>query len=136
MFEISYSITDAELDPTYKHVHHAVSISIMEKARLRLLEEIGHSNQSLIDRGYFSVIVGLTARYEREVRKGTVRVTCDSCKIRKKIFVMDQRILSPEGQVAVELSVTWMFMSGETKRAISPPEDFVAALESYLKKAT
>ena len=115
----------ADVDTLYKHVHHARALRYMELARLAYLEAVGIPNESLIARGLFSVIAEISVAYKREIFTGPIVVTCESPHIEGKGIFIHQRIINERGKVCVEASFDLRFLSGETKRSVAPPPDFV-----------
>ncbi len=127
MIAISIEIDDDWITPVYDHVHHGRCFSLFEEARLELLRVIGFPNEQLLREGKVLVITKVAAEYKREVKRGSVQVTCDSVELRDRSLVIHQRILNRLGKVAVQASVESMFMSMETRRGMQPPDDFLAA---------
>jgi acyl-CoA thioesterase FadM len=74
------------------------------------------------------VIVGVDAVYKREVKLGTVKVTCDSVEVVDRVIKIRQRILNERDKVAVEGTFSLMFMDATTRRGMKLPEDFERAL--------
>jgi len=127
MVAISVEIDDNWIAPVYEHVHHGRCFSLFEEARLELLRVIGFPNDQLLQEGKVLVITKVSAEYKREVKRGTVQVTCDRVELRDRSLVIHQRILNHLGKVAVEATVESMFMNQATRRGMHPPEDFLAA---------
>ena len=125
-----YTILSNELDSQYQHLHHAASLKYLEKARLDLLEQIGFPNQALIDRQLFLVISKIEAQYLREVRDGKIIVQCSDLRTIDKEVIMHQTLINERGKKAIEAEIYCQFLSGITKRATLPPDDFVQAFKS------
>jgi YbgC/YbaW family acyl-CoA thioester hydrolase len=127
MVAISVEIDDNWITPVYEHVHHGRCFSLFEEARLELLRVIGFPNEQLLEEGKVLVITKVSAEYKREVKRGTVQVSCDRVELRDRSLVIHQRILNHLGKVAVEATIESMFMNMTTRRGMYPPEDFLAA---------
>ena len=136
MVAITIDIDETWVEPIYEHVHHGRCFSLFERARLALLEHIGFPNEQLLKEGKVLVITRVSAEYKREVKRGPVQVTCDSCSLRERVLVIHQRILNERGKVAVEATVESMFMDAQSRRGMSPPEDFLRAFLNYSSGAT
>lgn len=127
MFEIDYDVGDSDLVERYDHVHHAHCLRLLELARLRYLEAIGFPNDALMDKGLFLVITSITIDYKREILRGPHRITCEEPLLDGKAVILRQRVINGRGKDAVTATVSSMFMSAETRRAIQTPDDFAAA---------
>ena len=127
MFEIECEVGQDLVSSAYRHVHHAALLRFLETARSRFHEEIGFPNEAFLAKQLFVVISGLKVAYKREVTAGKIRVTCEAPRIEGRLVIVDQRILNARGKVAVEAVVELQFLSGATRRAVPPPEDFARA---------
>jgi YbgC/YbaW family acyl-CoA thioester hydrolase len=124
MFEIQCDVLPEQVGPPYNHVHHATLIRFFETARVRYLEQIGFPNEGFHAQQLFLVITAIDVKYKREVVPGKITITCENPRIDAKTVVVEQRIINSKGKVAVEAVVESQFLSGVTKRAVKPPEDF------------
>ena len=129
MLELPYEVTESDVEKTYRHVHHAASIKLLEWARLELLKKIGFPSEALIERDLYPVVTSVRVYYRREILMGPITVTCDSCTHFDRCFTMKQRILNHKGKVAIEAEVDWLMMGGKSRRTEAPPADFMAALK-------
>lgn len=128
MYVLDYTISDAEVEKTYNHVHHATTLCILEKARLSFLEHIGFPNNELIANGLFLVLTSLQVDYKRELFAGPVRVTCEDMEVSGKRFSVKQRIIKlPSEKDAITARVEFVAMDGATKRAVRAPDELTAA---------
>lgn len=132
MFSIQIEIDDSWLSPVYDHVHHGRMLSMFEQARLGLVEAIGFPNDDLLRQGKFIVVTRADVAYKREVKRGKVVVTCEVVEIDGRTVRMQQKIINERGKVAVEAVISLMFMDGETRLGVLPPEDFATALLARL----
>ncbi|MDC0357911.1 thioesterase family protein [Oligoflexia bacterium] len=130
MFQIEYEVEEADIEPRYKHVHHAHSLCLLELCRLRLLDSVGYPNSSLLEQGINLVIVRIEAQYKREVKTGKVTIVCDEAHLEEKSFFVMQKILNQKGKVAVEARIEFKCMSSASKRAMEPPQAFIEAFLS------
>lgn len=130
-FSIEIKIPPADLEPLYDHVHHAQSLRYMEAARLAFLSHIGAPNEALIEEGIFPVITRIDVEYLRELKGDSVTVTCEEVMTKGKALYMKQRIINSKEKTCVEALVVSMFLSGETKRAVSIPAKVSQNIEEY-----
>jgi YbgC/YbaW family acyl-CoA thioester hydrolase len=128
MFSITVELGDGWIDPVYEHVHHGRCFSLLEQARVGLLESVGVPNDRLLQEGKVLVIAKVEASYLREVKRGTVTVTCDRVEIDDKTIRIHQRILNQRGKTAVEGVVHSVCMDIATRRGIALPEELRLAL--------
>ncbi len=132
MFQIAYKIQMEELQEQYRHVHHAKALCLLEMARLRFLEEIGHPNESLIESQLFLVVTRVDVQYKRELFAEEVIISCENPIIDGRNLSLDQVIYKENGKPAVLARVYFMCMDGATKRGIRPPEAFEKAFFSIV----
>lgn len=103
----------------------------MEAARLAFLSHIGAPNEALIEEGIFPVITRIDVEYLRELKGDSVTVTCEEVMTKGKALYMKQRIINSKEKTCVEALVVSMFLSGETKRAVSIPAKVSQNIEEY-----
>jgi YbgC/YbaW family acyl-CoA thioester hydrolase len=130
MFSLTISLVGDWIEPVYDHVHHGRTFFLLEQARIALLESMGMPNEALMRRGQVLVITKVESTYKREVKGESVTVTCDKASLQGRGLVIHQRILNEKGKVAVEAVIESVFMDTNTKRGMSPPEDFLKAYRS------
>jgi len=130
VFSLDLKLDPVWIDRSYQHVHHGRALFILELGRLALLESIGMPNEALLLRGQALVITKVQATYKREVKGESVTVTCDRAGLDGRALVVHQRILNEKGKDAVEAVIESVFMDTDTRRGISPPEDFLRAYRS------
>lgn len=135
MYSFNYAIEPELIQSQYNHLHHAETLKFLERARLDLLEQIGHSSSSLMERDIFLVITEISVRYKRELFAGPITVECVETTVRGRDLIITQRILNAKGKVAIEAVVHSCCMSGSSRRAVSPPEDFLAAFQNLVSAA-
>jgi len=124
MYSILHTVKVDDLDPLYRHIHHAESLKLLEKARLSLLSAVGYSAESLIERGLFPVIASIDVRYLREVTAGTFTVTCERFAVKNRSLLIFQKLVNDKGKSAVQATVTSMLFSKQTGRAVAPEPQF------------
>lgn len=129
MFATTIEISEALLEPGYRHVNHCDALRLLEQARLQWLETRGVANGGLIAQGLFLVVTEVRARYLRELFAGPVQVTCGAALASGKRFHVDQQILNEKGKVAVDATIEFAVMDGGSKRAISVPLWLLEALK-------
>jgi YbgC/YbaW family acyl-CoA thioester hydrolase len=128
MFSIDFQVDSSWIAAEYDHVHHGRILSLFEQARADFVASIGFPNDELMRAGKVLVIVGVDAVYKREVKLGTIKVTCDSVEVVDRVIKIRQRILNERDKVAVEGTFSLMFMDATTRRGMKFPEDFERAL--------
>ena len=127
MQSFNYSIPEDLIQSRYQHLHHAEALKFLEKGRLDLLDKIGFPNSSLMSRDIFLVITEISVRYKRELFAGDITVECQRTYLEGRDLVIEQRILNSKGKVAIEALVKSCCMSGTLRRAVTIPEDLLAA---------
>jgi YbgC/YbaW family acyl-CoA thioester hydrolase len=127
MFSIQVELDDEWVAPVYEHVHHGRCFFLLEQARVAYMAHIGFPNDVLLARGHAAVITAVAAQYKREVKRGTVTVTCEDLAVEGKTLIIGQKILNERGKVAVEARIESVFMDMNTRRGMMPPEGFIEA---------
>lgn len=127
-FEISDVVAAEAVDQFYQHLHHSQVLLLLERARVQLLSAIGYPIERLMREGIPPVISGIQIEYKREVSAGAVKVSCERCRVEGRRILIEQRLFNGRGKEAVSAVVTSMLMDTQTRRAVSPPPEFVAAL--------
>jgi len=128
MFSITVELGDGWIEPVYEHVHHGRCFSLLEQARLALLESVGVPNDRLLKEGKVLVIAKVEASYLREVKRGAVTVTCDRIETDERTIRIHQRILNQRGKTAVEGVVHSVCMDILSRRGVALPEELRFAL--------
>lgn len=128
MFAIDETISEAQVDNSYHHLHHADSLKLLELARIKLLDHIGFPLEAFIKRQLFLVVSSLQVEYRRELFAGAVRITCQEARAEKKKISIAQNIFNQKGKIAVSARVELSCLSGLTKRAIDSEDAFVQSL--------
>ena len=131
MFSTTILIDPKDLESPYHHVHHATSLRYLEKARLQFMENIGQPNQDFLRNNLLLVITAIEINYLREVVGHQVRVTCEQGAVEGKVIRLFQRIVNAKGKTCVKAKVESMFMDGNSRRAVLPPEAFVQAFKEH-----
>jgi acyl-CoA thioesterase FadM len=133
IFSIEVELDDSWIEPRYEHVHHGRCFSLLEQARLALLERIGFPNERLLDQGWALVITQVQAAYKREIRKGRIVVSCEEPLVEGRTLRLRQRVWNERGKVAVEARVDSMFMDTRLRRGVDAPEPFRDAFEGWAR---
>jgi YbgC/YbaW family acyl-CoA thioester hydrolase len=121
------------IEAEYRHVHHADVLKFLERARLEYMKSIGFPNQTFLAQDLFLVLTRVEVSYLRELLEGPIEVTVENTRILEdgRTLVLDQRLMrvtSLRRKLAAEATISSVFMSGATKRAVSPPAEFLRAL--------
>jgi acyl-CoA thioesterase FadM len=132
-FRLCLNVSSELIEKDYRHVHHADSLKFLEQARMQFLSSIGFPNQSFLGADLFLVIARIEVSYLREVLEGPLEITVEGARCLEdgRTLALDQRLYRVSGgrrKLAIEATVYSVFMSGATKRAVPPPEDFLRAL--------
>lgn len=130
-FSLSVKIDTDLFQNRYNHLHHAQTLTLLEKGRIALLESINQPIDTLMESGLALVITRIDVIYKRELRSETVTVTCDSGIIEDRTICVTQRIINEKGKEAVRATVWSAFMSTETRRGLDVPESFGRALGEW-----
>ena len=130
MFSTTIDVPNESLEQNYKHMNHADALKLLEEARLRYMTEIGYPQSEMLAKDFFAVIVQMNARYKREIFEGPYQVTCEEPNVGRKLFVIRQRIINSEGEDCIDAEVKFLFMSGKSRKSVSPPPEFI---EDFLK---
>jgi len=133
IFSLFTKVPPDLIEPAYQHVHHADTLRLLERARLAYMAHIGFPNEHFVAQGLFVVLSKVDVSFLREVFAGETEITVQqgSCLEDGRTLVLNQtiyRVDSGRRKAAVEARIHSIFMSGATKRAISPPEDFLRAV--------
>lgn len=126
-FSTEIEVTETEVDPQYRHVHHASVVEFLELARLRLLEAKGVAQPGWIEQGLLIVVTRLQVQFRGELNKGKYQVVCFHPEIHSRKILIGQGIASTDGQLVVEAQVELMFMDSKSRRVVSPPRRFIEA---------
>ncbi len=127
MWEYKYEITADQIEPRYNHLHHSDALRFLERGRLDMLKEIGHATESLMAKNLFLVITEIRVKYKRELIAGEIYVQCTEARIESRLIVVEQQILTEQRKTAVSAVVSSCFISGDSRRIVSPPEWFATA---------
>jgi len=128
MFSITVELGDTWIDPIYHHLHHARCFFLLEQARTAFLKALGVPNDRLLDEGKVFVITKVEVEFKREVKRGSVAVTCDRVEVGGRTVTFFQRIVNEREKTAVEGQIHLVCMSAETRRGIDVPREVVEAL--------
>jgi YbgC/YbaW family acyl-CoA thioester hydrolase len=129
IYELNFEITDSDIQAPYNHVHHANSLNFLEKTRLSLIASKGFHENTFFEKNLFLVIASINVNYKREIKKGNIRVTCDQIIFDNKKIIIKQSIFNEQEKLAIEAEVVSMIMSGKTKRAVLPDQEFIDAMK-------
>lgn len=129
IYELNFEITDSDIEAPYNHVHHANSLKFLEKTRLALIASKGFHENTFFEKDLFLVIAEIDVKYKREIKKGSIRVTCDQIIFNNKKIIIKQSIFNEKGKLAIEAEVVSMILCGKTKRSVLPEEEFIKALK-------
>jgi len=133
MYSTEIVLNEKDLISEYNHVHHAKIVSLLEEGRLSLLSFIKLPLEVLVEQDLFLVITGLKVRFLREIKAGTILVTCEEIKIDSRKIQMSQRIvLAESSKVAVQAEIELMIIDGKSGKAIQIPEFLGEALLSLI----
>lgn len=129
MHSTQYEIKTGDLDPLYKHVHHAQILRLFERARIEMLEAIGCSYDSLMAEGFFLVLTSLKVDFKRELKAGLHTFVCRNGRVGKSRVMLDQQIFNSRGKLVVSALVELGFMSPLTRRAVGSPQRFLSCFK-------
>ena len=135
MYKKIYTITPDQLEAGYNHLNHAAVLTLLEKARLDYLIEIGIPNETLHERGHFLVIAGISVRYLREIFAGEVIVSIESIEASGKEMIIDQKAYNPKNKVLAEARYDFRVIDAKEKRSVPIPSDIREAMTKGLPAA-
>jgi YbgC/YbaW family acyl-CoA thioester hydrolase len=127
MYLISHTITAADIEPVYNHVHHAHALTFIERARLAYLDHIGYSTDFLIGKGLYPVISSIQVNYLRELLAGVITISCEEPRIEHRALIIKQQIRNQRNKCCVVAEVTSMLFHKEIGRAVAPDPEFIKA---------
>lgn len=133
IFSVELTVDKSWITSKYNHVHHGRSLSLLEEGRLALLRSIGAPNDQLLEAGLALVITKIDVEYKREIKEGRYTVTCHSGVLTNREILLKQEVLNERGKVALQATVTSMFMSVESRRGLEIPAEFREKFESWSK---
>ena len=103
-----------------QHMNNMVYIKYLEKARLAWYEQIGERFQTILDRGYGTVVRNLNISYIKEARLGDkLQIKTIPLSIGNSSFVMKQWIYNEHDEVITEAEAVIVLIDLH-KRAKTP----------------
>lgn len=129
MHSTEIKISETWLD-SFGHVNHARYLELYEQARWDWLAEKGLDLPYIQRTGVGPVILRVEVDYRRELLpRQRVRITTRTAAYDKKIFVLQQQMLLPDGELSSELRVTGGLMDMRARKLILPPQDWLEAFD-------
>ncbi|MGV3526745.1 MAG: acyl-CoA thioesterase [Candidatus Sericytochromatia bacterium] len=127
-------ITEIKISETwldaFGHVNHARYLELYEQARWDWLAEKGLDLPYIQRTGVGPVILRVEVDYRRELLpRQQVRITTQTVAYEKKIFVLQQQMLLPDGELSSALRVTGGLMDMRARKLIVPPQDWLQAFD-------
>ena len=120
---------EGDLDPTYRHISHWVSLRYLEYSRVEFLAAIGCAVEELISLDAFPVVTAIHVRYLREIFDERITLSCTGVEWAGRSCRILQRITKQNGKPAVEASVELKFLSQLKKRSTEAPPQFLEAIK-------
>ena len=133
MFSIPVSVTPSQIDPDYKHAHHTTVLCLLEEARIAFIESAGLPRSELFAQDLWAVISEIHIEYFREVKEGQYTACCDKISVERRRMVFEQRVLDLNGSEIVQAKIKIMWFSKKEGRAITPPNNVMAAILKQIK---
>lgn len=128
-FNLPFLVPEGDLDASYRHISHWVSLRYLEHCRVEFLSACGCPVEKLIAIDAFPVVTSIEVRYLREIFKEEVILVCRSIFWQGRACKLNQAIIKQNGKAAVEALVELKFLSQLKKRSIEPPQLFVTAMQ-------
>lgn len=129
MHSTEIKISETWLD-AFGHVNHARYLELYEQARWDWLAEKGLDLPYIQRTGVGPVILRVEVDYRRELLpRQRVRITTQTIAYEKKIFVLQQQMLLPDGELSSALRVTGGLMDMRARKLIVPPQDWLQAFD-------
>lgn len=123
-FILKFKVRGYELD-AYGHVNNAVYLNYCEYARWCLLEDAGVGADYFKNNNVFPVIARAEIDYKAPCFLAEeIRVESTLLEMRKKVAVMEQKIIKEKGNVVAAIARMTMVVVGTDGRAVILPADF------------
>jgi acyl-CoA thioester hydrolase len=128
-----HKVTWGDLDPI-GHLRGSIYTDLAVDAQFKVIDRVGYSTVRLTELGYAPVILRQESRLYNEVRFGdsvtdTVRLAGLSPDGSRWIVRHD--FTRSDGQKSARLMVEGTWIDLQTRDAIVPPEDFIAAFDQF-----
>jgi YbgC/YbaW family acyl-CoA thioester hydrolase len=127
--EITVTVTEAELDAEYQHLHHSKYCLLFEQGRTSLMKKAGLPLHAVIAEGLFPVVTQLSVTYLREVTSGQYNISTAVSEIRWKVMVFEQLITDFRGKEIAQATVQCMILKKSAGKAIAVPDGWKAKFD-------
>ena len=116
-----------------QHMNNMVYIKYLEKARLEWYEQMGVSFQTILDRGYGTVVRNLNVSYVKEARLGDkLQIKTVPISIGNSSFVMKQWMYNESGEVITEAEAVIVMIDFHKREKAQIPSDLANKLKQML----
>ena len=130
IYEYTIQILEHHLD-TFGHVNNATYLELYEEARWDLLNKNNAGIDVIMAKRVGPVLLDLHLTFKAELvnREKIDIITQARTKMRNKyVFLLDQKMLKPDGKVASTIELSIGLMDLEKRKLIAPTPDWLKAL--------
>ena len=125
--ETTVQIKEHHLD-TFGHVNNAAYLEIFEGTRWEIITDRGYGLKEIQEHQKGPVILDVQLKFKKELKnREKVKVTFKVAKARKKIMVVEQKMIKGDGTVACEASFTVGYFDLKERKLIEPNDDWYRA---------
>lgn len=121
-------ILETHLD-TYGHVNNAVYLTLFEQARWDMITENGYGLKRIQETGLGPTILEIQIRFRKELRlRQEVVIETQLQSARKKIAVIQQKIVDSQGTVYCYADFTFGLFDIHARKLVNPTPEWIQAL--------
>ncbi|MBM4392114.1 MAG: thioesterase family protein [Deltaproteobacteria bacterium] len=127
-FRYQHTVTSAEIDG-FNHVNNAAYLSIFERARWAILDDLGTQWADIAATGVGPLVLAAEVSFIREVLLGeTVTVETSFEPTSPRRFNVLHRMLGPDGGLRALGTIRGAFFNVVQRKIVEPPEAVVTAM--------
>lgn len=134
-FSVEITATWDDIDMN-GHVRNTAYSEYAIHGRITFFAEQGLPPQEFTDRGLGPVLMREELIYKREIHMlEKIRVSCEMKRASRDFrkFTFYQEIFKENGKLAAQVTVDWVWIDMEKRRAVSPPEDLQKRCSEFLR---
>lgn len=129
MHRSAFKIYETYLD-SFGHVNNAKYLELYEQARWDWLEARGYGVSFIKEHGIGPVILNVNLNFRRELlARENITITTETLSYRKKIFVLQQKMILENGECASDLTLTGGLMDLRARKLIAPIPEWLKAFD-------
>lgn len=128
VFTYNTLIKESHLD-TFGHVNNAVYLTLLEEARWEFLNTQGINLKTIHSSGIGPVVLECHIQFLKELTlRKPITIESQIMSQDKKIAVMRQDILDPEGTLCSHAKITFGIFDLKARKLMLPPESWLKAM--------